>query len=115
MIKTRVIAALLSLVVGAGAIAAGTAPAAADGAYFGFSFGGNPSVRFGYSEGYQRHYAPYPPAYGHYRPAPPRWVPPPRRVEICEPVWTTRRIHDRWGRLIKVVKVKRDECRLVYR
>lgn len=116
MPMSRIAAAALSALVGLGAITATAAPASADSAYFGFNFGdrrGN-GVEFGYTQGYPR-YAPYPPAYS-YRPVnPPRWRPAVRPVQVCEPVWTTRRVEDRWGRVIKVVKVRRDECRLVYR
>jgi hypothetical protein len=111
MSKSRLIAAALAATFGMGVLGASTAPAAADSAYFGFQVGGHhrggPTVQFGFQT------APAYPVYSYpaYRPV----YRPARPVEICEDVWRTRRVHDRWGRLVKVVKVRDRECRLTYR
>ncbi|WP_181700683.1 hypothetical protein [Chthonobacter albigriseus] len=46
-----------------------------------------------------------------------RWDRPHRRrvVEVCEPVWRTKRIYDDWGNVRKVVRVRSEECRLIRR
>ncbi|HUG60974.1 MAG TPA: hypothetical protein VMP03_03970 [Methylomirabilota bacterium] len=119
MTKSSLIAAAAAAFIGFGSLAASTAPAAADNVSFGFQFGGShgsPAVGFGFSS--HPRYEPYPaPAYRGYRhPHRPIYREAPRRVvEVCEPVWKTRRIHDHWGRLVKVVKVRDRECRIVYR
>jgi hypothetical protein len=103
MSKLSLAAAALAAVVGVGALAATTAPAAAEGAYFGFHLGDpGAGVTFGY-----RDYPP-PPVY---RPAyrERRIYREPRRV-VCEEVWKTRRIRDDWGRTVKVVRYLDRDC-----
>jgi hypothetical protein len=111
-----IIAATVALIVGVGSLVAGTAPAQADGAYFGFSVGGydGPRVGFGYHGGGYYGGGNYyggggyypPPAYRPYRRAPVYGGP----VEVCEDVWRTRRVRDQWGRVVKVVKVRDRVC-----
>jgi hypothetical protein len=115
MIRTNIVAAAAAALIGAGVLASTTLPAAADSAYFGLQVGGrgDPAVSFGFSSGYPayRGYPRYAP-YDEYRPVYRRAA---RPVEVCRPVWQTRRLRDDWGRVYKVVKVRAEECRLVYR
>ncbi|MBH0237664.1 hypothetical protein [Methylobrevis albus] len=40
---------------------------------------------------------------------------PQRVVKVCEPTWVVRKVEDRHGRVIKVVRTRTETCRNVYR
>lgn len=92
-----------AVLVAASALAATAAPAAADS----FSVG----IRIGEPHPQRWAYAPWPV----YRWMPPRVVYRPAPVEVCGPVWKTRRFVDARGRVYKVVRVRERECRWVAR
>lgn len=43
------------------------------------------------------------------------WRPHQRVVKVCEPTWVVRKVEDRHGRVIKVVRTRTESCRTVYR
>jgi hypothetical protein len=110
MTISKLFAAVAAAVIGFGTLAATTAPAAADSAYFGFQVGGHrsPTIQFGFSTGYPAPvYRPVYPAYPRYEPV---YQYRPVRVPVCNDVWRVRNVYDRYGRLVKVVKVRDQEC-----
>ncbi len=96
--------------IGLSAIAATATPAAADSLSFGFRVG-EPNG------GYYGHYSvgDSPAYYPAYRPAYRQVWAPERRVKVCEPVWTTKKYLDRYGRVTKIVKVQKESCHWVIR
>jgi hypothetical protein len=101
MKSSLILSAAGALSIAVASLAATTAPAAADGMYFGFGFG----------DGGYRHHAPPPPPYG-WAPPPPAygWAPPPPPRQVCEPKWVDRQVRDAWGNVVQVVRTKEMQC-----
>jgi hypothetical protein len=104
--KTVTLAAL-ALALGLGAVGA-TPAAASDRLVIQFGAGGtHVTGTIGGHPGW-RPVAQHRPPHQHWRPAP-------RPVTICQPAWRNKVVHDRYGRVVKVVKTKVEQCRTVYR
>jgi hypothetical protein len=118
MFAKTILAALTAAVVGIGAFAGSTAPAAADGFSFGIQFGepgwGHHRYDRHWNGGWQDHRWNDRREHRWNDRRDRRWQRG-RSVQVCEPTWRVKRFADDYGRVYKVVRVRETECRWVRR
>lgn len=110
MVTSTLRTAIAAAVLGAAALTGSAAPASADSLSFGFTVGAPP--RLADWDRPPPVYVGPPPVIRYYD----RWERPrnwdrPRRVQVCRDVWRKKRVHDEWGRLVKVIRYVDQDCR----